>query len=88
MNITFRFVNRYEKFVFRIFSGGEDVFKLNKEKVFLLRAEKGLKVAELAELAGVSRREVSANKRIGALSAGKIANALGVNVEEIVIRVD
>lgn len=59
--------------------------KLNKNKVFLLRAEQGLTVGALAEKAGVSRRDLSADKKVGAKSLGKIAKALGVKPEEIVM---
>lgn len=58
---------------------------LNKEKLFLLRASQCLTVRELAKKASVSPREISKNAPIGAVPAGKIAKALGVPVEEIVM---
>lgn len=61
---------------------------LNKEKLFLLRANQCMTVKELAKKAGVSCREISKSASIGAVPAGKIAKALGVPVEEIVIMTD
>lgn len=61
---------------------------LNKEKLFLLRANQCMTVKDLAAKAGVSCREISKNGPIGAIPAGKIAKALGVPVEEIVVMTD
>lgn len=62
------------------------MFKLDKERLYLLRARNCLTVGELAEKASVSRRELTADKAIGAVPAGKIAAALGVDVEEIIVK--
>ncbi len=62
---------------------------LNKEKIFVLRAERELTTKQLAKLAGVSTYEFSKkDKPIGAIPAGKIAWALKVPVEDIIERAD
>lgn len=62
------------------------MFKLNKEKLYILRAKHCLTVGELAEKAGVSRRELSIDKPVGAKSLGKIAQALNVDPEALIVR--
>ena len=58
---------------------------LNKVKIFTLRAEKNLKVKDLANKCEISPQALSnaLKKGAGAITAGKIAKALGVSVEEI-----
>ena len=60
--------------------------KLNKEKLYLLRARECLTIQQLASKAGVSCKEISKNSSIGAVSAGKIAKALEVDPEEIILK--
>lgn len=62
--------------------------KLDKDKIFLLRARNCLTVSQLAAKAKVSCREISKSSDIGAVSAGKIAKALNVDVTEIIIKED
>ena len=61
--------------------------KLNVHKIKLIMAEKGLSVTGYSELCGISRQNVSTILTRGTCSpitAGKLANGLGVNVSEIV----
>lgn len=60
--------------------------KINRDKIDLLSADKGMTGAQLATAAGISRQNLSTIKTRGtcaALSAVKIARALGVEVAEI-----
>lgn len=60
--------------------------RISKEKIELLQARKGLGVLELAELAGVSRQNISIIKNRGTCmpkTAARIAAGLGVDVTEI-----
>ncbi len=62
--------------------------KLNKIKLDLLQAEKGLTGAELARKAGMSRQTFSTIRQRGTctpITAGKIAHALGVPVESLLV---
>lgn len=59
---------------------------INGTKLELLTAAKGLNFTKLAELSGVSRQNISTIKTRGTCSAKnlvKLANALGVDVEEL-----
>lgn len=60
--------------------------KLDKEKIYLLRAKHCLTIQQLAKKAGISTREISKSEDIGAVPAGKIARALDVDVEEILTK--
>lgn len=59
--------------------------KLSKSKLETIRARQCLKVSDVAKLAGVSLRTISkqAYIEIGPVTAGKIARALNVDIEEI-----
>lgn len=60
--------------------------KLNRLKLDLLQAEKGLSCTQVAERAGMSRQNFSTVRTRGtctAITAGKIARALGVSVESL-----
>ena len=62
--------------------------KLNKFKLYLLQAEQGLTGAELAQKAGMSRQNFSTVRQRGTctpVTAGKIARALGVPVEALMM---
>ena len=62
--------------------------KLNKFKLVLLQAEQGLTGAELAQKAGMSRQNFSTVRQRGTctpVTAGKIARALGVPVEALMM---
>ena len=62
--------------------------KLNKFKLDLLQAEQGLTGAELARKAGMSRQNFSTVRQRGTctpVTAGKIARALGVPVEALMM---
>lgn len=61
--------------------------KLNKLKLDLLQAGKGLTCAEVAQKAGMSRQNFSTIRQRGTcnpVTAGKIAAALGVDPVEII----
>lgn len=63
-----------------------NILKL-KRNLELLAASKGLKMSELAEKSGLCRQNLSTIKKRGtcsALTAVKIAAALGVDVAEII----
>lgn len=60
--------------------------KINSSKLELLTAMQGLNFRKLAEKSGVSRQSISTAKTRGTcnpLTAIKLANALGVEVEEL-----
>lgn len=62
--------------------------KLNKFKLYLLQAEQGLTGAELAKKAGMSRQTFSTVRQRGTctpITAGKIARALGVPIEALMM---
>jgi DNA-binding XRE family transcriptional regulator len=61
--------------------------KIDKQKILLLLAQRGLTKAALAELAGIARQNISAILERGTcntVTAGKLAKGLGVPVAEIV----
>lgn len=58
-----------------------------KENVEIMAARKGMRLGQLADKAGVNRQNMSAIKKRGtcsALTAVKIAAALGVDVTDII----
>ena len=58
-----------------------------KEKIELILAKKNLKVAEAAKIMGMTRQNFSTIKNRGTCTpatAARIANGLGVEIEEIV----
>lgn len=57
--------------------------KLDKEKIELLRANKCMTVVQLAHAAGISVTPLIYCKNVKPITAGKIAKALGVPVEEL-----
>ena len=62
--------------------------KINKNTFELLLAEKELSITRLAELAGISRQNISTIKQRGTCNpatAAKIARGLGVSVAEIIV---
>ena len=61
--------------------------KIDKQKILLLLAQRGLTKAALAELAGIARQNISTILERGTcnpVTAGKLAKGLGVPVAEIV----
>ena len=65
--------------------------KISRNKVDLLTADRGMTGKQLAATAGISRQSLSTIKTRGtctALSAIKIARALGVDVTEIMEEVE
>ncbi len=62
--------------------------KLNKTSIDLLRAKKCLQVKDVAAAAGVSTVTIQNGykKNIDPVCVGKLAKALGVDVEEIIIK--
>ena len=61
--------------------------KISKEKIELILAKKNLKVVEAAKIMGMTRQNFSTIKNRGTCTpatAQKIANGLGVDVEELV----
>lgn len=64
---------------------------VNRNKIELLAASKGMNSTQLATVAEISRQNLSTIKTRGTcapLSAVKIAKALGVDVTEILVEVD
>lgn len=60
--------------------------KINTHKINVLLANKGLTQTALAEQTGISRQSICTILKRGTcypVSAGKIARALGVDVEEL-----
>lgn len=57
--------------------------KLNKEKLEIMRANKCMTISQLAKVAGVSNTPIVNCENINPVTAGKIAKALGVPVEEL-----
>ena len=60
--------------------------KINRNAIDIIAAQKGLTMADIAQRAGLSRQSVSTIRARGtssAISAGKIARALGVDVTEL-----
>jgi len=61
--------------------------QLNKQKLMLLMAQKQLSIAELAERYGVTKQRMSYIlncAQVKPKTAGKLAEALGVDVTEII----
>ena len=59
---------------------------ISKSKIELFQARKIIKNTALAEKSGITRQSLSAIKRRGtcrAVTAGRIARGLGVEIEEI-----
>lgn len=59
---------------------------INTQKIVVFLAKDGMTRAKLADLSGICRQQVSTILRRGTcseISAGKIARALGVDVEEL-----
>lgn len=64
-----------------------DKMKISKEKIELILAKKNLKVVEAAKIMGMTRQNFSTIKNRGTCTpatAAKIANGLGVEVEELI----
>lgn len=60
--------------------------KINRDEVDICRARKKMSVAELAEAYGVSRTRMNVilnQREVSVVSAGRLADALGVDVTEI-----
>lgn len=63
--------------------------RLNKDKIFILRAEKGLHIKDIAKKCEVTPQAISNSlyaENVSAILAGKIAKALDVDVEEILTK--
>ena len=61
--------------------------KISKSKIELILAKKNLKVVEAAKIMGMTRQNFSTIKNRGTCTpatASKIAEGLGVNVEELI----
>ena len=61
--------------------------KINSDKVDICRARKKKSVADLAEAYGVSRARMNVilnQREVSVVSAGRLADALGVDVTEII----
>ena len=61
--------------------------KINRTAIDIIAAQKGLSMADIAQRAGLSRQSVSTIRTRGtssAISAGKIARALDVDVTELI----
>ena len=62
------------------------MLKISKQKVLLILAERGMNIGDLAEHAGYKRNNLSILLSRGTClptSAGRLANALDVNVRDI-----
>ena len=57
--------------------------RLDKNKLELKRANKCITISQLAKKAGVSNTPIVNCENVNPVTAGKIAKALGVSVEEI-----
>ncbi len=60
--------------------------KLDHNKLDLLRARNVLTISQLAKAANVSTMSIVRGKNPGVTTIGKIAKALGVDVEEIIVK--
>ena len=61
--------------------------KINRDKVDICRVRKMKSVADLAEAYGVSRARMNVilnQREVSVVSAGRLADALGVDVTEII----
>lgn len=61
--------------------------KLSREKIDLQLARKKMTVVKLAEIYGVSRNRINVllnQREVSTVSAGRLAEALGVDVTEII----
>lgn len=61
--------------------------RLNRSKIDICRARKMMSVEELAKFYGVSRARINVilnQREVSAISAGRLADALGVDVTEII----
>ena len=61
--------------------------ELDRKKIDICRARKTMTVADLAEAYGVSRARMSVilnQREVTPVSAGRLADALGVDVTEII----
>lgn len=61
--------------------------ELDRKKIDICRARKKMSVVELAEAYGVSRERMNVilnQKEVTPVSAGRLADALGVDVTEII----
>ena len=68
--------------------GGEHMgkMKISRDKVDICRARKKKSVAEMAEAYGVNRARMNVilnQREVSVISAGRLAEALGVDVTEI-----
>lgn len=60
--------------------------KLNRDKINICRARKKMSISDLAEAYGVSRARMNVilnQREVSVVSAGRLAEALGVDVTEI-----
>lgn len=65
---------------------GGETMNINARVADIILAKKGMTRTALAEKSGITRQTVSAILRRGtcsAINAGKLANALGIQVEEL-----
>ncbi|MCI9641116.1 XRE family transcriptional regulator [Anaerotruncus sp. 80] len=60
--------------------------KLDHDKLDLLRARNVLTISQLAKVAKVSAATIVRGGNPGIVTVGKIAKALGVDVEEIIVK--
>lgn len=63
--------------------------RINATKIELLMAEQGLTKVALSEKSGITRQNISTIVRRGTCeprTAGKLANGLGVDLEEIIMK--
>lgn len=61
--------------------------KISREKINIEMARKKMSVAALAEVYGVSRTRINVilnQREVSVVSAGRLADALGVDVTEII----
>ncbi len=60
--------------------------KLDHDKLDLLRARNVLTLSQLAKAANVSTASIVRGKNPSVTTVGKLARALGVDVEEIIVK--
>lgn len=60
--------------------------KLDHNKLDILRARNCLTMSQLAKAAGVSTASIVRSKNPSVITVGRVARALGVDVEEIIVK--
>lgn len=59
--------------------------RMNKLKLDLYRARRGITIKDLAQKANCSYKTLQCKDEVGPLAVGRIAKALGIDPEELII---